>query len=109
MRILFIGDVVGSPGREMVEEYLPRLKRKYSPGLTIVNGENAASGKGITEKIYRQFLQAGANIITLGNHAWDKREIFDFIDDAKILFVQLIFLKVHPARELRILRTISLR
>lgn len=85
MRILFIGDVVGSPGREMVEEYLPRLKRKYSPGLTIVNGENAASGKGITEKIYRQFLQAGANIITLGNHAWDKREIFDFIDDAKNL------------------------
>ncbi|WEZ09964.1 TIGR00282 family metallophosphoesterase [Priestia flexa] len=85
MRILFVGDVVGSPGRDMVEEYLPRLKRKYAPGLTIVNGENAASGKGITEKIYRAFLQAGANVVTLGNHAWDKREIFDFIEDAKNL------------------------
>src|SRR5699024_593227 len=57
MRLLFIGDVVGSPGREMVKEYVPRLKEKYRPQVTIVNGENAAAGKGITEKIYKQFLQ----------------------------------------------------
>ncbi|MFD2902277.1 YmdB family metallophosphoesterase, partial [Klebsiella pneumoniae] len=60
MKILFIGDVVGSPGRDMVQEYLPKLKEKYRPHMIIVNGENAASGKGITEKIYKQFLEWGA-------------------------------------------------
>ncbi|MDQ0214709.1 metallophosphoesterase (TIGR00282 family) [Oikeobacillus pervagus] len=85
MKILFIGDVVGSLGREMVSEYLPKLKKQYQPDVTIVNGENAAAGRGITEKIYRQFLQDGANIVTLGNHAWDNREIFEFIDKAKFL------------------------
>ncbi|MFC3882318.1 TIGR00282 family metallophosphoesterase [Bacillus songklensis] len=83
MRILFVGDVVGSPGRDMIETYLPKLKQKYLPSITIVNGENAAHGKGITEKIYRRFLELGANVVTLGNHAWDKKDIFDFIDDAK--------------------------
>ncbi|MBM4763892.1 TIGR00282 family metallophosphoesterase [Bacillus sp. B15-48] len=85
MRILFIGDVVGSPGRDMVKEYLSKLKDKFRPTITIVNGENSASGKGINEKIYRQFLEWGAQAVTLGNHAWDKKEIFDFIDKAKYL------------------------
>ncbi|XJZ28570.1 TIGR00282 family metallophosphoesterase [Bacillota bacterium Lsc_1132] len=85
MNLLFIGDVVGSLGREMVKQYLPKLKEKYRPHLTIVNGENAASGKGITEKIYRQFLETGAQVVTLGNHAWDNREIFEFINEAKYL------------------------
>ncbi len=85
MRILFVGDVVGSPGRDMVNEYVPKLKEKYRPTITIINGENAASGKGITEKIYRGFLEIGAQAITLGNHAFDNREIFEFIDKAKYL------------------------
>lgn len=85
MKILFIGDVVGSPGRTMVKEYLPRLKEKYRPTLTIINGENAAAGKGITEKIYKDFLSYGAQMITLGNHAWNKKEVFDFIDHAPYL------------------------
>ncbi|RLQ91648.1 TIGR00282 family metallophosphoesterase [Falsibacillus albus] len=85
MRLLFVGDVVGSPGRDMIKEYLPRLKDKYRPQFTIVNGENAAGGKGITEKIYRELLDCGANIVTLGNHAWDNREVFEFIEDAKYL------------------------
>lgn len=85
MRILFIGDVVGSPGREMVQHYLPRLKQKYNPAVTIINGENAAAGKGITEKIYKNFLEWGAQAITMGNHTWDKKEIFSFIDDAKYM------------------------
>lgn len=85
MIILFIGDVVGSPGRNMIKDYLPKLKEKYRPQLTIINGENAAGGKGITEKIYREFLEAGAQAVTLGNHAWDNREIFEFIQDAKYL------------------------
>ncbi|MBM7693816.1 metallophosphoesterase (TIGR00282 family) [Peribacillus deserti] len=85
MRILFVGDVVGSPGRDMVQEYVPRLKEKYKPQITIINGENAAAGRGITEKIYRQFLESGAQAVTLGNHSWDNRDIFEFIDEAKYL------------------------
>ncbi|MEC3940804.1 TIGR00282 family metallophosphoesterase [Enterococcus mundtii] len=83
MRVLFIGDVVGAMGREMITEYLPRLKKKYRPQMTIVNGENAASGRGITEKIYKKFLQDGVDVVTMGNHTWDNRDIFGFIDDAK--------------------------
>jgi 2',3'-cyclic-nucleotide 2'-phosphodiesterase len=83
MKILFIGDVFGSPGRDMVQEYLPKLKEKYKPQAIIINGENSASGKGITEKIYKQFMEWGAQVITMGNHTWDKKEIFEFIDDAK--------------------------
>ncbi|WP_066173186.1 TIGR00282 family metallophosphoesterase [Bacillus marinisedimentorum] len=82
MKLLFVGDVVGSPGRKMITEYLPRLKKKYRPQVTIVNGENAAGGRGITEKIYRNILESGAQAVTLGNHAWDNKEIFEFIDDA---------------------------
>lgn len=80
MKILFIGDVVGSPGREMIATYLPKLKAKYKPTITIVNGENSAAGKGITEKIYKQILEAGAQAVTLGNHTWDQRELIDVID-----------------------------
>ncbi|WP_217585541.1 TIGR00282 family metallophosphoesterase [Lentibacillus saliphilus] len=83
MNILFIGDVVGSPGRDMVSAYLPKLKEAYHPQLTILNGENAAAGKGITEKIYKQFLELGVQVVTMGNHTWDKKDIFDFIDDAE--------------------------
>ncbi|EOD5412128.1 TIGR00282 family metallophosphoesterase [Enterococcus faecium] len=83
MRVLFIGDVVGSMGREMITEYLPRLKKKYRPQVTIVNGENAASGRGITEKIYKKFLQDGVDVVTMGNHTWDNRGIFEFINEAK--------------------------
>ncbi|MGX7350441.1 metallophosphoesterase [Enterococcus canis] len=83
MRLLFVGDVVGSLGRETVTTYLPRLKKKYRPQVTILNGENAAAGRGITGKIYKKFLADGVDVVTLGNHTWDNKDIFDFIDDAK--------------------------
>jgi metallophosphoesterase (TIGR00282 family) len=104
MKLLFIGDVVGSPGRDMVKEYLPKLKEKYRPNLTIINGENAAGGKGITEKIYRQFLEMGAQAVTLGNHAWDNREIFEFIDQAKYLVRPANFPKNIPGKGLIFLK-----
>src|SRR5690625_2820174 len=98
MKILFIGDVVGSPGRKMITDYVPRLKDKYKPQVTIINGENAASGKGITEKIYKNFLNWGAQVVTLGNHTWNKNDIFDFIDDAKYLIRPANFPENNPGK-----------
>lgn len=75
MNILFIGDVVGKPGRTALKEHLPNLKKEYKADLTIVNGENAAHGKGLTKPIYHNFLEWGADMITMGNHTFDKRDI----------------------------------
>lgn len=80
MEILFIGDVVGSVGRAMIKEYLPRLKAAFRPAVVIVNGENAAAGKGITDKIAKEFFEQGVHVITLGNHTWDKKEIGAYLD-----------------------------
>jgi 2',3'-cyclic-nucleotide 2'-phosphodiesterase len=80
MEILFIGDVVGSDGRDMVATYLPQLKQKYQPTFTIVNGENAAGGKGITEKIAKRFFENGAQVVTLGNHTWDQKGTEEYLD-----------------------------
>lgn len=81
MRILFIGDIVGKIGRRMLQEHLLELKRQHGAQVAIVNGENAAHGKGITEKIYKELLTAGADFITLGNHAFAKRDVYEFLDE----------------------------
>lgn len=104
MRILFIGDVVGSLGREMITTYLPLLKQKHQPNVTIINGENAASGRGITEKIYKKFMTDGAQMITMGNHTWDNRDIFEFIDDAKCLIRPANFPEGTPGKGLAYVR-----
>ncbi len=80
MRILFLGDVVGRSGRAGVCRELPRLKSRYRPDFVIVNGENAAGGFGITEAISMDLLDAGADVITTGNHVWDQREALVFIE-----------------------------
>ena len=85
MKVLFIGDIVGSIGRDAVEKYLPRLRRKYAVDVVIANGENAAAGRGITRSIYQDLMQMGVDVITMGNHTWDNKDIFDFIDDADYL------------------------
>lgn len=85
MNILMIGDVCGQPGRRILEAELYRLRKTYSPLLTIVNGENAAGGRGINKKIAQQMMEWGAQVITLGNHAFDNRELFDFIDESKTI------------------------
>lgn len=82
MRILFIGDIVGKIGREAITTYLPKLKQTYRPTVTIVNGENAAHGKGLTEKIYKQLLREGVDFVTMGNHTYGQRQIYDFIEEA---------------------------
>lgn len=76
MRILVLGDVVGEPGRRLVETFLPELRRELKVDFVIVNGENAAHGHGITERIARQWLdELGVDVITTGNHAFDVKEI----------------------------------
>lgn len=86
MRILFIGDVVGKIGRRMIKNYLPGLKKEHNAHFTIVNGENAAHGKGITESTYKEILNGGADFITLGNHAFAKRDVYDLLNsDVKMV------------------------
>lgn len=80
MRILFIGDVVGRPGRRAVKELLPFLSDQYNPHLIIANGENAAGGNGITRKTADELFLSGIDILTMGNHVWDQKEVYDFID-----------------------------
>jgi 2',3'-cyclic-nucleotide 2'-phosphodiesterase len=80
MRILFLGDVVGRPGRVAVMEQLPALRERYALDFVVVNGENAAGGFGITEPILNELLDAGADVVTTGNHVFDQREALVFIE-----------------------------
>src|SRR5437764_13390092 len=80
LTILFLGDIVGEPGRSAVIARLPKLKEKYALDFIIVNGENAAAGRGITGKITIDLLRAGVSVITTGDHIWDQKEILGFIE-----------------------------
>lgn len=86
MRILFLGDIMGRSGRDVVTKNLPDLKEKLKPDVIIANGENAAHGKGITDKICASLYELGVDCITTGNHIWDQRDIILYInDDPKLL------------------------
>lgn len=98
MRILFIGDVVGRSGRTIVNERLPKLIAAWKLDLVVVNGENAAGGFGITEAIYNEMIDAGADAVTLGNHAWDQREALVFIERAPRLIRPVNYPKGTPGR-----------
>ena len=82
IQILFIGDIVGERGRNVVFNNISSLKEKYSVDLVIANGENSAHGKGITEKIYNQLISSGIDVLTMGNHTFAKAGIYDFINHA---------------------------
>ena len=98
MRVLFIGDIVGRSGRAALTDRLPALIAAWRLDLVVVNGENAAGGFGITEPIYREFTDAGADAVTLGNHAWDQRESLVFIERAPTLVRPLNFPPGTPGR-----------
>ena len=85
MNILAVGDIVGQVGVKELQKKLPKIKEKYNIDFCIVNGENAADGMGLTEKLYHDILRAGADCITMGNHTWGKKDIFKFIDSPKII------------------------
>ena len=81
MNFLVIGDVVGRSGRNALQRHLPDIKKKFHIDFTIINGENSAAGYGITGKIYEDFINWGADAITLGNHAWKKDEIIPYMEN----------------------------
>src|SRR5881397_72386 len=80
LTVLFLGDIVGEPGRTAVITRMPELKKKYALDFVVVNGENAAGGRGITGKITIDLLRAGVSVITTGDHVWDQKEILSFIE-----------------------------
>ena len=86
MNILLLGDIMGPSGRKAINEELPKIIKKKKIDFTIVNGENAGDlGVGITKKIFHDFLNAGANVVTTGNHVWDQKETSEFITSEKRL------------------------
>jgi len=98
MRILFIGDIVGRSGRAVVLERLPGLIRDWQLDFVAINGENAAGGFGITEAIYQDLVDAGADVVTGGNHSWDQREALVFIERAPRLLRPINFPAGTPGR-----------
>ncbi len=79
VKILFIGDIIGRPGRIAVQKALPGLKDRYCPDVVIANGENTAGGFGITSDVFEELQGMGVDVVTTGNHIWDRKEILDYI------------------------------
>jgi metallophosphoesterase (TIGR00282 family) len=107
MRILFIGDIVGRSGRAVVLERLPGLVAQWALDLVVINGENAAGGFGITETIYNDIVDAGADAVTLGNHAFDQREALVFIERAPRLVRPINYPPGTPGRGAALIETRS--
>jgi 2',3'-cyclic-nucleotide 2'-phosphodiesterase len=98
MKVLFIGDVVGKPGRAALGRAMPGLRERHAPDLVIVNGENSAGGLGITPKTAEELLSVGADVITLGNHAFRHREVFAYLDESDRIVRPANFMTGNPGR-----------
>jgi metallophosphoesterase (TIGR00282 family) len=98
MKLLFIGDVVGSPGRQVLEAALPALREAHAPDWLVVNGENSAGGLGVTPKTARALFEMGADAITLGNHAYRHREAYPFLDEEPRIVRPANYVKSNPGR-----------
>jgi metallophosphoesterase (TIGR00282 family) len=105
LTVLFLGDIVGEPGRAAVIARLPELRSKYALDFIIVNGENAAGGRGITGKITIDLLRAGVSVITTGDHIWDQKEIVSFIDTEPRLLRPVNYPNGSPGNGLIVLET----
>lgn len=107
MRLLFLGDVVGRAGREVVTSRLPALRRRWKLDCVVINGENAAGGFGITEAICDELIAAGADAVTLGNHSWDQREALVFIARQPRLVRPANYPITTPGRGATLVETVS--
>ena len=99
MKVLFIGDIVGTWAEKHFKKVLPSLKANINPHMIIANGENAAAGRGITAAIAKELFEWGVHGITMGNHTWDQKEIFEFIDDEERMVRPANFPKEHRDRD----------
>ncbi|NBQ54394.1 MAG: hypothetical protein EBU49_12565, partial [Proteobacteria bacterium] len=109
MRILAIGDIMGKAGRQALAHFLPSLRLEFNPDAVLVNGENAAGGFGLTEKIYEQLTsQLGVDCVTMGNHWHDKREFVRFAEQCERIVLPANMMNVNnPAKGVRVLRSKS--
>jgi metallophosphoesterase (TIGR00282 family) len=98
MRLLFLGDVVGRTGRDAVIAHMPRIKAELDPDIVVVNAENAAGGYGVTVKIAAEFFEAGVDVLTLGNHTWDQKELVGTIDQQPRIIRPLNYPEGTPGR-----------
>lgn len=104
LKILFIGDVVGAPGRKIVGQVLPRLIRRWDLGLVVCNAENAAAGSGLTVKCHEELVEAGVDVFTLGDHAYRKDEVFTLFDRTDRLVRPANFPPDAPGPELALVQ-----
>jgi metallophosphoesterase (TIGR00282 family) len=98
VRILFIGDIVGRPGRAGLAAAMPELRERHAPDLVIANGENTAGGLGITEKTARELFDLGVGVITTGNHVYRHREAYDFLDRSERVIRPANYMAGNPGR-----------
>jgi 2',3'-cyclic-nucleotide 2'-phosphodiesterase len=85
MKLLFIGDVIGKPGRRIVQHLLPQIRKAYGVDFAVANVENAAGGFGLTPPVAKELLEAGIDVMTSGNHIWDKKDILDFLQSSPFI------------------------
>jgi metallophosphoesterase (TIGR00282 family) len=98
MKVLFIGDVVGGPGRRGLKDAMPELRERYAPELVIVNGENSAGGMGITEKTAKALFDAGADVITTGNHVYRHRQVYSYLNSSERVIRPANYPHANPGR-----------
>lgn len=107
MNILCIGDIVGKPGRVAIEEALPGLKKEFQIDFVVVNAENAAGGAGLTSKIAQELLKAGCDVLTLGDHVWDQKELEGYLDQTDAVIRPANFPEGTPGRGWCVQKTAS--
>lgn len=105
MKILFIGDIVGSPGREAINKLLPELKKEYKLDFVIANAENAAGGSGITPSVAKELFDSGIDVLTSGDHIWKKREIIELISREERILRPVNFPQGAPGQGQGIFKT----
>ncbi|MGH2951650.1 MAG: YmdB family metallophosphoesterase, partial [Solirubrobacterales bacterium] len=109
MRVLFVADVVGKPGRAGLARAMPGLRERHAPDVVIVNGENSAGGLGITEGTAKDLFSNGADVITLGNHAYRRREVYDYLDRTERVVRPANFMRANPGRGHAIVEVAGMR
>ena len=105
VKLLFIGDIIGKPGRQVLSRELHRLVDRYFVDIVIANGENSAGGFGITEEVSQELLKAGVHLITSGNHVWDKKDCVDFLEKSTLLVRPANYPEGTPGRGAAIVTT----